>query len=166
MALPTWPALVLPSAPLVAQYDVEHDFAAIRSSMEIGRARQRQRYGDRMQKVKVSWAMTEYQLAYFKSWFVHVAKSGAQFFVIPLRMQGGLADQQARFVGAISYRMLSPTNWVVSAQLEVEAPPVYSAFVVTGIAEVGTAGLINIADTIRGVTLTPAFDAWGIGFAA
>lgn len=167
MITTVWPSTVLPPAPLWQPYTVEHDTAAIRTAMDVGRPRARQRFGNRLTKVSVTWLMTGDQIEFFASWFATTARSGAAWVQIPLRIGMSADLQTCRFVGPYRQEPVGTDAWRVTAQLEVKsAQPLSADSVDVIVAFDGAASLFATRDVLADARLSPAFASWAVGFHA
>lgn len=160
MTIPVWPTAFLPAEPLWARYDASQELPIIRTSMDGGRARQRQRYGHPMQTVSLQWVMSNTELQFFIGWVASLAGYGASFFQITLALDGAARTHDARFIGTVRRERQSADGWLVSATLEVKAVPELNADGIDVIVNIGVAELQGAAAATVGLTLQPAFDTW------
>jgi len=116
----TWPS-TLP-APLRTGYQIAPTDQSVRTDMEFGAARSRRRSFARLDRVSVTWNLSEAQMDIFRTWFENdtEAAGGSAWFSISLRIGNtGATTQEARFVGPFQCQQQGVNLWVVSAQLEV-----------------------------------------------
>ena len=117
-----WPA-TLPK-PRASGYAITPVDQTIRTSMESGADRTRRRTSARNDKVKLSWQLSDAQMAIFKTWFYDPIATGvaggSAWFNISLPMgNGGLTTVEAKFVGPYQSSYLEGYNWVVSGEVEI-----------------------------------------------
>lgn len=91
----------------------------IRTEMESGSQRQRQRFTATNQNRAVNWLFTADQMVTFKSFFETDINQGSDFFNINLDLGSGLTLYAARFTQPYSDSYVSKGLWRVSGQLEV-----------------------------------------------
>jgi len=157
----SWPAQILPAAPLWARYRIEGDLGIARTPMESGLPRQRRRFTTTLSKVTVAWTMSGTQKQFFLSWLAAKAGYGGAFFSIDLPLDDGTRAVEARFAQAPTYDLQATGRWLVSSMLEVRDDPVLSSDVVDVMLGIGIDPLRQMAADLSGVRLTPAFAAWG-----
>jgi hypothetical protein len=117
----TWPAtLPLPS---VEGYGVSPQEAVLRTEMESGPARQRQRFRQTPTRITVRWLFGEYQFALFEAWYKFHADEGGQWFEITLLGGLGLLPHEARFTRQFEARLLPARRWEVKGELEIRERP-------------------------------------------
>lgn len=129
----TWPDSL--PLPLFDGYGIQPLDAALRTDMEQGPARQRQRFTAIPERVAVKWRFSQWEYALFRAWYRDKAKRGAAWFEITLLSGLGMVTHQARFVGSdnkpydAQSKRGDPTGakWIVSATLEVRDSPDLSA---------------------------------------
>lgn len=120
-----WPS-TLP-APLIAGYGVAPLDRTIRTEMEAGASRVRQRSAARLDQVQVAWEMTDAQMAAFRAWFNDTStgiSGGASWFTgLPLRLgMGGTESRDCRFVGPPRLEFEGANGagrWRISGAIEV-----------------------------------------------
>jgi hypothetical protein len=111
-------------APLADGYAVRPVDQTVRTEMDVGPARARRITRSRLDRVPVSWVLTDEQLEEFRTWFDDddQAAGGAAWFNITLKVNGGGASAvEARFTGAPAFDFLGADLWRVSGELEVRA---------------------------------------------
>lgn len=114
----TWPS-TLP-APLVDGYGVEPVAQTVASEMEAGSTRVRRRSAVQIDRVPVTWSLSDAQMATFRTWFYGDAAGGAAYFDVSLWVgKTGATAATARFLGAPKWAMTGNHRWTVSGQLEV-----------------------------------------------
>lgn len=93
----------------------------LRSELESGRARQRQRYDDVPDTAAVNWLFNAEQCRLFKLWHRVTLTNGALWFDMPILTDLGLTTQRMRFVGMYQGpSIVDTTHWVITATLELE----------------------------------------------
>lgn len=107
--------------PSISGYSVAPNQAFIRTEMDSGPARQRQRFSSTPHLVTLNWTFTEAQMSTFKTFFDSTINYGTDWFTITLDCGGGATSYTARFSAAWKGALISPTVWGISATLEVES---------------------------------------------
>lgn len=122
MALAEYPA-TLP-LPLQEGYGFKHTSPLMRTDMDSGRARQRQRFTSTPSMVTVSWLMTEPEAALFEGWYRYGLTDGADWGLLPIRTPQGIRQYRARFTDIYDGPSLTGGKyWRYSAELEVFERP-------------------------------------------
>ncbi|WP_028698209.1 MULTISPECIES: hypothetical protein [Pseudomonas putida group] len=94
----------------------------LRTEMESGRARQRIMFDSVPTLVPLSWICSERQALLFEAWAAQVARAG--WFLIPLKIPGGMRDVEVRFTKTPSGpELVGVSSWRFSAQCEVRERP-------------------------------------------
>ena len=108
------------SLPLLKNHGLKRKSMRIETAMDSGYLRSRNRFKNPPSELAASFLFTNHQLEIFEGWYQHVINSGANWFVMPVKTGGVVADHQCRFVG--DYSMKSATNnlWTVTAKLLVK----------------------------------------------
>ena len=119
-----WPT-TLP-LPTRTAYDIAPQDGVIRTEMESGPARHRQRFTQVQTDIGVQWIFTQLQFLVFEAWFEHEAKHGAQFFTITLLGGIGMAEHSARFRSPFKAKPRG-SEWIVTAALEIRDRPTLDA---------------------------------------
>ena len=164
MATEAWPLAVLPAYPLQAGYKLGEATGIVRTSMDDGLARQRRKYPDMPATLRVGWILNADRMSFFRGWIAHKAQFGAVWFSVTLDVGNGVETVEARFVGDPEYQRLRKGLWMVSAELEVLAPPTMDAGAVDVIAAYGFADVRAMAAAVEGVRLLAAFEDWDADF--
>jgi len=116
----TWPStdiLPRPATDLGGKIDP----STIRSKMDTGRVRQRQRFTTGNRTVNVSWELTDAQWKIFQGVYHFYLNDGADWFLMELPLGDGLKTYTVRFTDSgLSYKYVDVLNWKVSATLETE----------------------------------------------
>lgn len=99
-------------------YGYDDDDDLLRTDMEAGPARVRQRARQSSSVFSVASKMTYDQFALFESWYKHKINGGVDSFDIDLAVGAGIVTHTARFIGKPSPRKSGPRYWLVSAKLE------------------------------------------------
>lgn len=107
-------------APQSSGYQFSPQDNVVRTNMEVGTARARLRSTAQIDHLAVEWALTDAQLATFRTWYYGEGASGTAWFSINLMLgKTGLTNVTARFMEAFSVSMVSNTVWKLQAKLEV-----------------------------------------------
>lgn len=106
-------------APLLSGYTVAPAQAFMRSEVETGPARQRQRYSATPAKINCKWIFTAEHMLIFRAFFSDDINKGARWFDIYLNIGAGYAQYQARFSTQYQANLLKSDLWEISASLEV-----------------------------------------------
>lgn len=117
----SWPT-TLPS-PQLSGYSLTPLDKTVRTNMEVGAARARQRTFTRNDNLGVSWQMTDAQYTAFRAWFddgtTGIAGGSAWFTVTLAIGTTGMQSVTARFIGAVSAVPFGYLSWTLSGKLEV-----------------------------------------------
>lgn len=105
--------------PLFSGYSGSKTQAFIRTEMEAGSQRQRQRFSTTNQNRAVNWLFTASEMATFKTFFETTINQGSDFFNISLDLGNGLNTYAARFTQPYSDSFIQGGYWTVDGQLEV-----------------------------------------------
>lgn len=111
-----WPESVLPLP--ARAVSINNEGSVVRTEMESGLVRQRQRFTTQMEVYSVSWVFTPYQYVFFKTFFTNKISQGTDFFSIPLRVGGDIKEFNCRFVGGRFSSESTDPYFVVNATLE------------------------------------------------
>jgi len=115
MSTPVWP-LTLPQEPQLGSFSESGQGATIRTQMDVGPAKVRQRYTVEIRNISVELAMTGAQVATFDAfWSATLGYGALAFDWKDFRTQ---AAQTYRFTSRPSYVALGGDMWRVSFQLE------------------------------------------------
>lgn len=115
MSTPVWPG-TLPQDPLLGSFSESGQGATVRTQMDAGPAKVRQRFTVEVRNISVELTMTGAQLATFDAFWATTLGYGALAFDwTDFRT---LAAQTYRFVSRPSYAALGGDVWRVSFQLE------------------------------------------------
>lgn len=112
-----WPT-DLPN-PMADGYQFTPGNAVIRTDMESGPARQRQRFTTVPVSVSVSWRFTVAQMVTFRDFFENTIHRGADWFTVSLDAGAGLASYDARFAEVYQAAWMPGGGWEVTSKLEV-----------------------------------------------
>ena len=120
MALPAWPASLLPN-PSREGYQLSRGDATIRTDMEAGPARVRRTYTNVPTVLAIQWDFTGDELKIFRHFWRVKTHSGSKHFLIDLYLDNEIAsDVECRFMGPYtSARVSSADHWQVKVQLEI-----------------------------------------------
>lgn len=111
-----WPS-IFPE--LRQDYGFEPADGTLRSQMDSGWVRQRQRFTVDSKSLDVGWDFDDTTFRYFESWFRAYLALGSAWFTLPIALGGGLTTQRVRFVGGYKERYVSHGYHEVRARLEV-----------------------------------------------
>lgn len=100
-------------------YGGQQDATFIRTEMESGSQRQRQRYTASNEQLTLSWIFTPSDMSTFRQFYNNSINKGADFFTISLDIGEGMVTYDARFTQPYQYNRLSGYLWNVSANIEV-----------------------------------------------
>lgn len=112
-----WPG-TLP-VPVLSGYGGSPAQAFVRTDMEAGPARQRQRFTATPEDLTVSWKFTPAQMEIFRVFWQDTIHRGADWFTMTLDTGDGLIAYDTRFTKPYKYQAAPGMNWVVSADIEV-----------------------------------------------
>ena len=122
----SWPA-TLPQ-PVIDGYGFNPDSRVIKTDMDSGAARVRQRFTAGPTQYKAAWIFTQQQLATFEAWFDLDALSGAAWFTTTVWCGKGLVNVTARIpAGTFAVTKRTGMMWSVSATLEIRDRPILTA---------------------------------------
>tara|TARA_R110000772_G_scaffold268565_1_gene396208 strand:- start:7064 stop:8680 length:1617 start_codon:yes stop_codon:yes gene_type:complete len=122
----TWPETLLP---LPSQtFDVEAEFANIRSKMDSGRVRQRPRFTKELELSSVRFELSRVQYSIFKAVWVRELGQGNDWFTMRLPIANGaeLTLAEIRFVSDYRANHRTAGNWDISATIEYREPTTIS----------------------------------------
>lgn len=105
--------------PLIDGYGGSQDVAFIRTEMEAGSKRQRQRFSAANDQLNVNWLFTFEQMSTFRNFYNSSVNRGSDWFTIELDVGEGFNTFDARFTQAYQYSRVQGNLWNVSANLEV-----------------------------------------------
>ena len=108
----------LPS-PLIEGYGGSHDVAFIRTEMESGSQRQRQRFTAANHQMTMSWMFSSSEMSTFKTFFDTTINLGSDWFTMSVDTGAGFGTYDARFTQPYQYSYVAGGNWLVSANIEV-----------------------------------------------
>jgi hypothetical protein len=108
----------LPS-PQIDGYGGTQDQAFIRTEMEAGSQRQRQRFSAANTQLNVTWQFSAIEMQSFKSFFDVVINRGSDFFTYSLNLGAGFIDYDVRFTQPYQFAIIQGNRWTVSSVLEV-----------------------------------------------
>lgn len=92
--------------------------AVIRTDMEAGPARQRQRFTAAPIMLSATWHFTAAQFASFRTFFDSTVHRGADWFSADLDTGSGLLTYDTRFTEAYQAKLLSGGLWEVTSKVE------------------------------------------------
>lgn len=117
-----YPRDLLP-VPLREDYDLNHVSPMMRTQMESGRSRYRQRFTSVPSRVTVTWLLDEGQALYFEGWFKESLNDGTLWFNCPLRTPMGMHEYECHFFGMYQGPQLVANYYKVRARLEIRERP-------------------------------------------
>lgn len=94
--------------------------SVVRTAMDSGHVRQRQRFTGGLRPFKASWELNDAQWALFQGVFVYKLHQGADFFIMNLPFGDGFKDYLVRFTGDLSGGYKDVMEWRVSINMETE----------------------------------------------
>lgn len=114
----SWPDTTKLPYPL-ADFGGDQEAQVARTQMDSGLFRQRERFTEGMQSLKLNWELTDDQWALFQGIKKYKLANGADWFEMSLPLGGGgYATQVVRFVGQVSFQYVPVNYWKISATLE------------------------------------------------
>jgi hypothetical protein len=105
--------------PLIEGYGGSQDTAFIRTEMEAGSKRQRQRFSAADDQLSMSWIFTFAEMTTFRAFFNTTINRGSDWFIMTLDVGDGMTTVDARFTSPYQYSRVQGDNWNVSANIEV-----------------------------------------------
>lgn len=105
--------------PNIENYGGSQDLAFIRTEMEAGSMRQRQRFTAANHQMTMNWLFRAADMATFKTFFDTTVNKGADFFTMELDLGDGFQTYDARFTAPYQYSYVQGGHWSVSANIEV-----------------------------------------------
>jgi len=141
----TWPT-ELPQPSIDFGNKVEP--SVLRTPMDSGRFRQRQRFTRANRTIGVQWLLDDTEYALVEGVFQHTLHGGADWFTLPLYLGDGQADQTVRFVGGLSATYVAHMHWRVTATLEVESGAVWDAETTAAVLLVGLDELTGFEQSV------------------
>lgn len=131
----------LPCA-IVDGYGYQRKDIVVRTELDTGRTRMRQRFSDGPATVSVQWVMKGWHFAYFEGWFLHTIEAGALPFNINLNVGSGYQPHECRFLAPYAMEGLASGDvYRVSAQLEARVLQIWPAGIIDIIAAYEAGGL-------------------------
>lgn len=113
-----WSTANLPNPSIDLRGQIEP--SVIRTEMESGRQRQRQRFTSGLRTMNIQWLFTDPEFALFQGIIQHELSGGADWFDnLTIAIGEGLETITARIVGgAFSYSYVPVLQWRVTAAVE------------------------------------------------
>lgn len=114
-----WPRLLVPDR----SYSIKASGNAIRTQMDSGRYRQRQRQTRLHRMMRVEWELSDDEYGYFQSIYKHLLENGTAWFEMSLPMgDDGFKCYTVRFVAIEGHeaQYRDVMFWKVKARLETE----------------------------------------------
>lgn len=105
--------------PLVEGYGGSQDKAFIRTEMEAGSQRQRQRFSAANTQMTLNWLFSAADMATFKTFFDTTVNRGSDFFTYSLDLGAGNTTYDVRFTQPYQFSYVDGGHWRVSANVEV-----------------------------------------------
>ena len=109
---------ILPK-PQGTNYGGNPEQSFIRTEMESGTQRQRQRFTAAPHMLTMIWVFTAAQMATFKSFFDTDIHRGTDWFTMDADVGAGIANYNVRFTAPYEYSRLPGAYWQVTAKVEV-----------------------------------------------
>jgi hypothetical protein len=95
--------------------------SVIRTKMDSGRPRQRQRFTTGLRTFTVGWEFTEEQFKVFQGIYHHYLSDGADWFQMSLPIGNGFETLTVRFTDSgFTHKYADVMHWKVTATLETE----------------------------------------------
>jgi hypothetical protein len=105
----------------------EESPSTIRTNMDAGVTRQRRRFTIGNAEITCSWELDSLQFAVFTSFYANKINSGADWFLMPLDLGGGIQEHTVRIQGGqFSHSYQEWGGWLLTAKLDVEERLTYS----------------------------------------
>lgn len=105
--------------PLVEGYGGTQDRAFIRTEMEAGSQRQRQRFSAANTQMTMSWLLSATDMATFKTFYDSTINRGSDWFTYSLDLGAGITSYDVRFTESYQFSYIDGGHWRVSANVEV-----------------------------------------------
>ncbi len=122
MPLPAWPS-ALPR-PLASGYAVTSGSAVLRTTMDTGAARQRQRFTTVPDQAQWTVHLTAAQFAILEAWYVYKLHRGADWFTVQLKSGHADSTVTARLLAEpLKGDYLAKDTWRVALKVELQALP-------------------------------------------
>ena len=107
-------------------FSVRPEDNTMRTRMDSGLTRMRQRFTTTPTIVKLRWIMKEEVFAMFEAWYKYKAKFGAEWVSMEIPTGRGMEEANIRFTRSYSSKQLSDEYWEVVADVEVRELPTYT----------------------------------------
>lgn len=111
----SWPTQ-LPE-PVVEPYGFEVSPSLVRTEMDSGFIRQRQRFTQQLRSFSVAFSFTDVELALFQAWWKYKIASGADWFLMSINIGGEKSPRQIRFASPFT-TTTKGGRWTVKATME------------------------------------------------
>ena len=105
--------------PTIDNYGGSQDLAFIRTEMEAGSVRQRQRFSAANHQMTMGWFFSPSEMTTFKTFFDDSIGRGADWFTMSVDTGDGIQSYDARFTQAYQYSRVEGGYWRVTANIEV-----------------------------------------------
>lgn len=105
--------------PLVEGYSGSQDQVFIRTEMEAGSQRQRQRFSAANTQMTLTWLLDAADMATFKSFWTNDINRGSDFFTYSLDLGDGLTSYDVRFTQPYQFSYVDVDHWRVNGNVEV-----------------------------------------------
>lgn len=116
----TWPDGTILAPPTV-NFNGKVQTTVIRTKMDSGRVRQRNRFSAAVRSIEVEWVFTDDEFALFQGIYKFKITNGADFFNMSLPFGDGFKTYLVRFSDAGYAHQYKPHfQWTISATLETE----------------------------------------------
>jgi hypothetical protein len=106
--------------PLLKNHSLKRKSMRTETKMESGYPRSRNRFKGPPAEMNATFSFSSDDLELFEGWYHHVINNGADWFVMPVKTGGVVADHQCKFVGDYSQKPISQSRWTVTGKLLVK----------------------------------------------
>mgnify|MGYP000235111231 CR=1 FL=1 len=103
--------------PLLKNHSLKRKSMRVETPMESGYPRSRNRFKNPPAEMNAVFSFLSDDLELFEGWYQHVINNGADWFVMPVKTGGVVADHQCKFVGDYSGKPVSQKRWTVTGKL-------------------------------------------------
>ena len=100
--------------------------AFIRTEMEVGPARQRQRASTMPTTFSCKMMLTRHQVAVLEAWYRHKIDNGAAWFAMPVLTETGMTETNVRFSEPYQVAMQGHDLYEITCNLEIDEMPMMS----------------------------------------
>lgn len=100
--------------------------AFVRTEMEVGPARQRQRASAMPTTFGCKMILTRYQVAILEAWYKYKISNGAAWFTMPVLTETGMVDTSVRFSEPYQVAMQGYDLYEITCNMEINDMPMMS----------------------------------------